>query len=156
MADFGVYFMITNMTGSDLSYSHSDLNDAMYAGPQTVPADGQQHEVHVNDPFPNEGATATVYFLANIQGHMRQYAWFGSCPVIQSNQAYGPGITSWTGASGHPNHIFITINENTPGWSPIGSAERVDIRAARAAAAGKSPSDPKKTVKFKQPKIKKS
>lgn len=152
MADFGVYFMVTNtMTGCDLKFAGSNLDGATYDGPQSIPADSQPHQVHLDDPFPSEGAAGTINFVATVNGQMRQYSWFGSCPVIQSNEAHGPGIQSWIGPSGHPNRIFIVINENTPGWNPAGSAEPADIRALRAAAAGKSPSDPTKTVKFAAP-----
>jgi hypothetical protein len=148
MADFGVYFMITNtMTGSDLKYVSSNLDGATYDGPQTIPADGQQHQVHLDDPFPSEGAAGTVNFMATVNGQMRQYSWYGSCPVVASNEAHGPGIQSWTGPRGHPNYIYIVIGVNTP--PALEAAE--DIRAARAAAAGKTPSDPKKTVKFAAP-----
>lgn len=155
MADFGVYFMITNtMTGSDLNYVGSQLDGATYDGPQTIPANGQQTQVHLNDPNFSEGAEGTVNFIAVVKGVVRQYAWYGSCPVSSSNQASGPGITQWTGQRGHPNYITISIDVNTPGWTQIGSPHPPSIKEMRAAAAGKTPSDPTKTVKFAQPKTK--
>jgi hypothetical protein len=150
MANFGVYFEITNNLGHDLSYVGSDLDDATYDGPQTVPSNGQATEVHLDDPYPSEGASGTVYFIAQLKGVIRKYAWYGSCPVMSSNSASGPGITTWTGSSGHPTVINISIDANTPGWTPLG-ADAPTHKDMKAAAAGKTPSDPKNMVKFEPP-----
>ncbi len=157
MANFGVYFEITNNTGRDLSYVSSDLDDARYDGPQTIPSNNQPTEVHLDDPYFSEGASGTVYFITQIKGVIRKYAWYGSCPVGSDNSASGPGITHWTGPHGHPTYINIYIDGNTPGWTTLGveSASAPTHKEMKAAAAGKTPSNPKKMVKFKQPKAKK-
>ncbi|HEV7645480.1 MAG TPA: hypothetical protein VGO50_16175 [Pyrinomonadaceae bacterium] len=154
MANFGVYFEITNNTGRDLSYVGSDLDDATYDGPQTIPSNNQPTEVHLDDPHFSEGASGTVYFIVQMKGVIRKYAWYGSCPVGSDNSASGPGITNWTGPRGHPTYINIYIDGNTPGWTALG-ADSPTHKEIKAAAAGKTPADPKKMVKFKQPKTKK-
>jgi hypothetical protein len=149
MANFGVYFNVTNNTGSPLGFMRADLDDATYDGPSSIPSQPQPTVVHLNDPYFSEGASGTVYFLGSVGGQLRQYAWYGSCPVGSSNEAAGPGITSWTGPSGHPTNINIFIDASTTGWTPWPPTEIATTKSIRAALAGKTPADPDKTVKFK-------
>lgn len=119
MADFGVYFEVTNNLGASLSYLKSDLVDATYDGPSSIPSDGAPHAVHLADPYVARGAGGTVYFTAVVAGELRQYAWYGTCPVWSPNNgANGPGVLRFNG-SGHPLTITIAIDAATPGWTPV-------------------------------------
>jgi hypothetical protein len=148
MANFGVYFNITNNTGATLGFMRADLDDATYDGPAMIPSQAQPTTVHLNDPDFGEGASGTVFFVANVGGQLRQYAWYGSCPTGSANQAAGPGITTWTGPSGHPVTITIYIDANTSGWTPWPSAALTTSKDIRAQLAGKTAADPNKLVKF--------
>lgn len=149
MANFGVYFNITNNTGATLGFMRADLDDATYDGPAAIPSQPQPTLVHLNDPYFSEGASGTVYFLASVGGQLRQYAWYGSCPVVGDNAAAGPGITNWSGTSGHPTTINIFIDANTPGWTPWPSNELTTMKDLKAQLSGKKPADPTKLVDFK-------
>ena len=153
MANFGVYIEITNSTGAPLGFMRADAGSCSpCSAPPQIPSDGQSHEVHFNDPCFSEGAEGTVYYVAMIGGQMRQYAWYGSCPVTGSNAASGPGINSWTGPSGHPTRISVFINAQTPGWTPYPSAAIAETKMVKAAAAGKKPAPANKRVKWKSKK----
>jgi len=125
--DFGVYLQITNRLPVPLTFSRFESSEGQcctYAGPTSIPADGQQHQVHINDPCSGVGAEGTAYFVAEVGGVARQYAWHGNCPVWSStNQASGPGITSFN-RGGHPLTIQIAINSSTTGWTPMPAALR--------------------------------
>lgn len=118
MANFGVYFNITNNTGASLALIGTNLDDADYDGPQTILSNNQSTLVHLNDPDFSEGASGTITFAGYIEGQPRQYTWYGSCPVGSDNSAAGPGITYWTGPGGHPTTINIYIDATTAGWTP--------------------------------------
>jgi phospholipase C len=119
MADFGVYFEVTNNVGVPLSYLKSDLVDATYDGPSTIPSDGVPHLVHLADPYFARGAEGTVHFTAVVDGHLRQYAWYGSCPVWSAdNAARGPGVLQFN-RGGHPVTVTIAISPSTPGWTAV-------------------------------------
>jgi phospholipase C len=119
VADFGVYFQITNNLGAPLSYLKSSLVDATYDGPSLIPSDGQPHRVHLNDPYFARGAEGTVYFTAVVNGQLRQYAWYGSCPVWSSdNSVGGPGVLDYN-KGGHPLTVTIAVAPTTPGWSKV-------------------------------------
>jgi phospholipase C len=119
MADFGVYFEVTNNLSAPLSYLKSDLVDATYDGPSTIPADGVPHVVHLADPYGFRGAEGTVYFTAVVDGALRQYAWYGTCPVWSpDNGANGPGVLRFNGG-GHPLTVTIAVDASTPGWTPV-------------------------------------
>jgi len=149
MANFGVYIQISNNTGVALGYVGSDAGSCSpCTAPPSIPSGGQG-TVHFDDPCFSEGAEGTVYYLALIDGKMRKYAWYGSCPVVGSNEASGPGIQTWTGPSGHPTNITVYIDQNTPGWTPFPSDQIDETKLMKAAAAGKKPADPKKQVKWK-------
>ncbi len=153
MANFGVYIEITNNTGAPLGFMRADSGSCSPCNaPPTIPSDGRQYEVHFDDPCFSEGAEGTVYYLAKIDNQMREYAWYGSCPVVGSNNASGPGIGNWTGPGGHPTRISVFINAQTPGWTLWPTSSISETKAMRAAAAGKKPSDPNKRVKFKSKK----
>jgi hypothetical protein len=53
---------------------------------------------------------------------MRTYAWFGSCPIFDSNQAKGPGIVSWE-EKGRPTTIVVVLDADTPGWTTLAQSE---------------------------------
>jgi phospholipase C len=119
VADFGVYLEVTNNLGVPLSYLKADLVDATYEGPPTIPSDGTPHLVHLADPYAFRGAGGTVYFTADVGGELRQYAWYGTCPVWSpDNDASGPGLLRFNG-SGHPLTATITVAPTTPGWEPV-------------------------------------
>jgi hypothetical protein len=150
MANFGVYIQITNQTGQPLGFVASDSGGCSpCTAPPTIPSDGRSYTVHFGDPCFSEGAEGTVYYLTLIDGKMRKYAWYGSCPVTGSNEAEGPGIQSWTGPHGHPTYITVLIDKNTPGWTPFPPDKIAETKLSKAAAAGKKPSDPTKLVKWK-------
>lgn len=149
MANFGVYFNITNNTGTTLGFMRADLDHASYDGPTAIPSQPQPTSIHLNDPDFMAGASGTIYFVGAIGGQMRQYAWYGSCPVRGDNQAAGPGITTWTGPNGHPLTINIYIDEKTPGWTPFPpKADEGSTKAMIAKLSGKKPADPENVVKF--------
>lgn len=153
MANFGVYIDITNATGAPLGFMRADSGSCSPCNaPPTIPSDGQQYEVHFNDPCFSEGAEGTVYYLATVGGQMRQYAWYGSCPVSGANVTSGPGLASWSGPTGHPLRVEIFINATTPGWTPFPGAAISETKDMKAAAAGKKPADPKQRVKIKSKK----
>jgi phospholipase C len=119
LADFGVYFEVTNNLGVPLSYLKSDLVDATYDGPSSILSDGLPHLVHVADPYAFRGAEGTVYFTAEIDGEIRQYGWYGTCPVWSTdNAASGPGVLRFN-AGGHPLTATIAVDPSTPGWTLI-------------------------------------
>jgi phospholipase C len=119
MADYGVYFEVTNNLGVPLSYLKSDLIDATYDGPLTIPSDGVPHVVHLADPYVGRGAEGTVYFTASVDGNLRQYAWYGSCPVWSpDNAASGPGVLRFN-VGGHPLTVTLAVTPTTPGWTPV-------------------------------------
>jgi phospholipase C len=123
MADFGVYFEITNALGAPLYFSRFDSAEGgccTYDGPQSIPNDGRPHQVHLNDPCSGRGAEGTAYFIADVVGSLREYAWHGDCPVwSSSNHADGPGISSFN-SGGHPLTVTIAVDPATPGWRPAG------------------------------------
>jgi phospholipase C len=117
MADFGVYFEVTNNLGVPLFYLKSDLTDAAYRGPSSIPSDGAPHLVHLADPHFLRGAKATVYFTAEVGGELRQYAWYGACPVWSpDNEANGPGVLRFN-QGGHPLTVTLVVDPSTPGWT---------------------------------------
>lgn len=119
MADFGVYFEVTNNLGVPMYYLKSDLVDATYDGPASIPSDGQPHLVHLADPYAFRGAEGTVYFTADINGELRQCAWCGTCPVWSSdNGASGPGVLRFNG-TGHPLTVTVAVDATTQGWTPV-------------------------------------
>src|SRR5450759_3238953 len=115
MADYGVYFEVTNNLGVPLSYLKADLIDATYDGPLTIPSDGVPHVVHLADPYVARGAEGTVYFTALVDGNLRQDAWYGSCPVWSpDNAARGPGVLRFN-RGGHPLTVTLAFVPTTPG-----------------------------------------
>jgi phospholipase C len=119
MADYGVYFEVTNTLGAPLSYLRSDLIDARYDGPSSIPSDGIPHVVHLADPRFARGAEGTVYFTAVVDGVLRQYAWYGNCPVWSpTNIARGPGVLRFN-QTGHPLTVTLAVAEATPGWTVV-------------------------------------
>ena len=118
--DFGVYLQITNSLPVALNFSRFESSESQcctYAGPASIPNDGQPHTVHFNDPCTGVGAEGTAYFVAEIDGVAREYAWHGNCPVWSSaKQASGPGITSFN-KTGHPLQVQISVNASTAGWT---------------------------------------
>lgn len=122
MADYGVYFQISNELGTPLiflKFESAEGDCCTYAGPASVPADGQPHAVHLNDACIGRGAEGTAYFYAVVQGQLRQYAWYGSCPVWSpDNAASGPGATDWN-STGHPLTVTVAVNPQTPGWTRV-------------------------------------
>lgn len=119
MADFGVYFEITNNIGVPLYFAKADLVGATYEGPTSIPSDGAPHLIHLKDPNFAQGADGTVFFNADLDGEVRQYAWYGTCPAWSpNNQATGPGLLRFN-ASGHPLTVIIAVEAATTGWSPV-------------------------------------
>jgi phospholipase C len=118
--DFGVYFQITNLLPVPLYFSRFESSEGdccTYGGPQLIPNDQQPHEVHLNDPCGGRGAEGTAYFVADVGGVVREYAWHGNCPVWSpDNGASGPGITTYN-KGGHPLTVTIAVNPSTPGWT---------------------------------------
>jgi hypothetical protein len=141
MANFGVYFNIINNTGATLGFMRADLDDATYVGPTSIPSQVQPTVIHLNDPYFGESASGTIYFLANVGGQLRQYAWYGS-----PEQAAGPGITSWP--NGYPTSINIFIDANTPGWTPWPFTTLVPEKNLMTGLSGKLPADSNKALKF--------
>ena len=121
--DFGVYFQITNGLPSPLFFSRfvsSEGDCCTYDGPQSIPNDSKPHQVHLNDPCSGRGAEGTAYFVADVDGAIREYAWHGNCPVWSSlNGADGPGIVAFN-TGGHPLTVTIAIDKATPGWTVAG------------------------------------
>ncbi len=122
-ADFGVYFEITNALGSDLvlvafQSNNGECTQCLADHGTKIPSDGNQHEIHLNDPCSSQGADGIVYFDANVDGGVRHYIWSGACPVWSSNNsASGPGIRAFNG-TGHPLTVTIFVDKSTPGWKP--------------------------------------
>lgn len=118
--DFGIYFQITNHLPLPLYFSRFESSEGTccaYAGPQEIPNDGAVHTVHLNDPCGGVGAEGTAFFIANVDGSLRQYAWYGNCPVWSpTNNATGPGITAFN-TGGHPLTVNVAIDSLTPGWT---------------------------------------
>jgi phospholipase C len=53
-----------------------------------------------------------------VDGVLRQYAWYGSCPVWSSdNAARGPGVARFNGG-GHPLTVIANVKPATAGWTP--------------------------------------
>ena len=147
MADYGVYFSITNNTGAALGLSSTNLDDATYDGPTSIPSNNQSTLVHLDDPDFSEGASGTIVFSGSINGVVRQYSWYGSCPVGSSNDAEGPGITEWSGEGGHPTNINIYIDATTPGWT---QGAQNNLTAGEAAPKVKPRNVPGVMVKFEK------
>jgi hypothetical protein len=120
MADYGIYFQITNGLGVPLNFLKfvsAEGDCCTYDGPASIPSDGQPHAVHLADPCFATGAEGTAYFYAVVQGQRRQYGWYGNCPVWSDvNGASGPGVLAWNGG-GHPLTVTIAVNPQTPGWT---------------------------------------
>ncbi len=118
--DFGVYFQISNSLPVPLYFSRfvsAEGDCCTYDGPQSIPNDARPHQVHLNDPCGGRGAEGTAYFIADIDGVIREYAWHGNCPVWSSdNGADGPGITAFN-KGGHPLTVTIAVDVSTPGWT---------------------------------------
>jgi hypothetical protein len=137
VADFGVYFMVTNNLGpgGDLAFDGADQGSGtQYDGPNVIPANGQTTTVHLNDTGFWEGAEGTVHFHATVAGQPRHFDWYGSCPVgSASNSWSGPGIIDANGG-GHPLRVTIDVNP-----SSSGSARKVSHKELRAAMVGKHP-----------------
>ena len=142
MADFGVYFQITNALGSPLGFAGFESAEGdccTYDGPGSIPNDSQPHQVHLNDPCFSRGAEGVVFFVASVQGQLRQYTWYGDCPVgSPDNHASGPGILSWN-KTGHPLTVTISVNPGTPGWTQWPPAQLTHLKDMKAAAVGKKP-----------------
>src|SRR5690242_6678284 len=121
--DFGVYFQLTNGLPSPLFFSRfvsSEGDCCTYDGPQSIPNDSKPHRVHLNDPCSGRGAEGTAYFVADVDGAIREYAWHGNCPVWSSrNGADGPGIVAFS-TGGHPLTVTIAVDKATPGWTVAG------------------------------------
>lgn len=131
MADYGVYFEVTNTIGVPLyflKFESAEGDCCRYNGPQVIPSDGIPHRVHLADPCFARGAEGTAYFYALVHGHIRQYAWYGDCPVWSpNNNARGPGIRDFNG-TGHPLTVTIGVNIDTPGWTLLNQLiERVFV-----------------------------
>lgn len=125
MADFGIYFQVVNTLPVPLHFSRfksAEGGACTYNGPQSIPNDGKPHRVHLNDPRASVGAEGTAYFIADIDGVVREYAWYGDCPVWSpKNRAHGPGVSDYN-RGGHPLTVTIAVDESTNGWKP---AERL-------------------------------
>jgi phospholipase C len=122
MADYGVYFEIVNTIGAPLNFLKFESTEGdccLYDGPASIPSDGLPHRVRLADPCPLRGAGGTAFFSALVHGHLRQYAWYGDCPVWSpNNRATGPGIRDYN-ATGHPLTVSIGVNADTPGWTVL-------------------------------------
>jgi phospholipase C len=120
MADYGIYFQITNGLGAPLNFLKfvsAEGDCCTYDGPASIPSDGQPHAVHLADPCFATGAEGTAYFYAVVQGQRRQYGWYGNCPVWSAgNGASGPGVLTWNG-DGHPLTVTVAVDPQTPGWT---------------------------------------
>jgi phospholipase C len=118
--DYGVYFQITNGLGVPLYFSRfvsAEGNCCTYDGPQWIPNDSKPHQVHLNDPCGGRGAEGTAYFIAEVGDELREYAWYGDCPVWSStNNATGPGVTAYN-RGGHPLTVTVAVDRSTPGWT---------------------------------------
>lgn len=125
LVDYGVYFQITNLLPVPMHFSRfasSEGDCCTYGGPQLIPNDGKPHEVHLNDPCGGRGAEGTAYFVADVDGVLREYAWHGNCPVWSTtNDATGPGVSSYN-KTGHPLTVTIAVDASTPGWT---AAQRI-------------------------------
>lgn len=121
--DFGIYFQITNGLGVPLYFSRfvsSEGNCCTYDGPQSIPNDSKPHQVHLFDPCSGRGAEGTAYFIAEVEDELREYAWYGNCPVWSStNNASGPGISAYN-TGGHPLTVTIAVDDSTSGWTLAG------------------------------------
>jgi hypothetical protein len=127
--DFGIYFQITNNTGATLNYMTGDYHHAKYEGPATIPSNDKPTTVHIGDPDHFEGAEATISFLATINGQMREYTWYGNCPVWSGNNtANGPGTISYN-TGGHPLTVTVLLDASTEGWTPWPPPSVVTSRA---------------------------
>jgi len=108
------YLSITIKAPTEGSQHH------VYGGPQSIPNDSRPHQVHLNDPCSGRGAEGTAYFIANVGGTLREYAWHGDCPVWSpDNHADGPGISAFN-TGGHPLTVTVSIDSSTPGWQVAG------------------------------------
>ncbi len=141
MADFGVYFMITNKTSEVLSFvgvDHLDHASWDESNPKLIPNDGKPYKIHLNDPDTAAGAGGVIHYVGHIKGEYRYYAWYGDCPVWHKyNSANGPGITSWND-TGHPLTVTIFVDDNTKGWTPARLSSAMP-KEEQAALVGKTP-----------------
>lgn len=110
MADFGVYFNVTNRTGKSLTFkqfnsAEGDCCKASY--PPVIPSDSVPHQIHLTDPCFSTGAEGTIIYEAD--GSEGPYAWYGDCPVgTPDNHASGPGVLSYN-HGGHPLTVTIDL-----------------------------------------------
>ncbi|MFV0309570.1 MAG: alkaline phosphatase family protein [Desertimonas sp.] len=121
MGSRGINFQIINQLGVSLQFLRFEPGDgggSVFAGPTTVPTGPGPTIVRVDDTRSDEGASGTASFIAEVDGEVRQYAWYGDCPVLSSNKASGPGVQGFT--SGHPLNVVIAVDVDTPGWTPVG------------------------------------
>lgn len=124
MPDYGIYIRIINNTGQPLNFIKAKAGNCSLPcdAPTTIPSDGKEYTIHFNDPCFAQGTEGTVYYIARINGEMRTYAWFGSCPMFDPNEAKGPGIVSWE-EKGHPTTIVVVLDADTPGWTTLSQSE---------------------------------
>lgn len=147
--DYGIYFQITNNTGAALNYINGSYSHAKYDGPNPIPSNNQPTTVHIDDPDHFEGAEATINFLANVNGQLREYSWYGNCPVWHANNsADGPGVESFN-TGGHPLTVTIYVDANTPGWTPWGQTAAASPKSFIGKLTGKATA-PTTQVKVKK------
>src|SRR5215218_8080698 len=121
MADYGVYFEITNKLPAPLCFTNFRPLDSGCgwdpSNPTVIPNDGNPHQLHFTDPNTGEGAEGWMTYVADVRGVSRQYVWHGDCPVWSpTNKTDGPGVSNFN-SSGHPLTVTIAIDEATTGWT---------------------------------------
>jgi hypothetical protein len=111
MADFGVYFNVTNRTGKALMFKgfntpEPDCCKASY--PPVIPSDSVPHQIHLTDPCFSTGAEGSILY-ADDGSADTSYNWYGDCPVgSPDNHASGPGVVSYN-KGGHPLTVTIDL-----------------------------------------------
>lgn len=111
MADFGVYFNVTNRTGKPLIYKQFNSAEGdccMASYPQIIPSDSAPHQIHLTDPCTSMGAEGTIFYSGD-GTETPAYAWYGDCPVgSPDNHASGPGVVSYN-HGGHPLTVTVDL-----------------------------------------------
>lgn len=143
MANFNVYFKVNNKSGYNLAYlsqamgENTSLNFGI--GGSAIP-NGTTGSFYLDGYGTGDGASGAASWMTTspVSGNEHNvYTWFGSCPIIESNEGSGPGMGS-VSSGGHPLYLSITLTPTTtPSYLWPRTASKIDLRAIRAKIAGK-------------------
>jgi hypothetical protein len=115
MSDFGVNIKITNNTGvtlhNDAEHTYTD-GSSWETPPPALIESGTSVNLRINDDEASRGARGQVSYFGIFGPFTFSYDCYGSCPVMSSNGAHGPGIGGWS-SSGHPLNLEFTFEPTT-------------------------------------------